>query len=58
MAEYHASAPCDGFLPMIRTPEDPAELGPSAYKPTYVVAPVEVDFIRLLARLQGEDVGR
>ena len=39
MAEFHASAPCDGFLPMIRAPEDPAELGPSAYKPTYVVAP-------------------
>jgi len=39
MAEYHAGAPCDAFLPMIRAPEHPSELGPSAYKPTYVVAP-------------------
>lgn len=39
MAHYQAAAPCDGFLPMIRAPEDAAELGASAYKPTYLVAP-------------------
>jgi hypothetical protein len=41
MARYDAAAPCDGFLPMIRAPEDPAEMGLSAYKPTYRVAPEE-----------------
>lgn len=41
MALYRAAAPCDGFLPMIRAPEDPAEMGLSAYKPTYQVAPEE-----------------
>ncbi len=39
MAQYRAAAPCDGFLPMIRAPEDRAALGASAYKPTYYVAP-------------------
>ncbi len=39
MALYEAAAPCDGFLPMIRAPKDPAEMGLSAYKPTYQVAP-------------------
>ena len=39
MAQYHAGAPCDGFLPMIRAPEDHAALGASAYKPTYFVRP-------------------
>lgn len=39
LARYRESAPCDGFLPMVRAPEDPAGLGASAYKPTYRVAP-------------------
>ena len=39
MALYRESAPCDGFLPMIRAPADPAALGASAYKPTYRVVP-------------------
>lgn len=39
MAQYRAGAPCDGFLPMIRVPEKRAELGASAYKPTYFVIP-------------------
>ncbi|NIM26677.1 MAG: NTP transferase domain-containing protein [Gammaproteobacteria bacterium] len=39
MAEYGAMAPCDGFLPMIRAPEDHEALGVSAYKPFYRVVP-------------------
>lgn len=39
MAQYHAAAPCDGFLPMIRVPADRRALGASDYKPTYFVAP-------------------
>lgn len=39
MALYRESAPCDGFLPMIRAPRDAAALGASAYKPTYRVVP-------------------
>jgi hypothetical protein len=39
MARYRAAAPCDGFLPMIRAPEDHAALGASAYKPIYRVVP-------------------
>lgn len=39
MALYRAAAPCDGFLPMIRAPEDHAALGASAYKPIYRVVP-------------------
>jgi len=39
VAQYRAAAPCDGFLPMIRAPEDRAALGVSAYKPTYRVLP-------------------
>jgi hypothetical protein len=39
MALYRAASPCDGFLPMIRAPEDHALLGASAYKPIYHVVP-------------------
>lgn len=39
MALYREASPCDGFLPMIRAPEDRALLGESAYKPTYRVVP-------------------
>jgi hypothetical protein len=38
MASYRKAEPCDGFLPMIRAPEDHAALA-SAYKPTYFVVP-------------------
>jgi len=43
MAHYRRSAPCDGFLPMIRAPQDHAALGAFAYKPTYRVVPQEGD---------------
>lgn len=39
MAQFRAAPPCDGFLPMIRAPEDAAALGASTYKPTYQVVP-------------------
>lgn len=39
MTLYRQSAPCDGFLPMVRAPEEAEALGASAYKPTYRVVP-------------------
>ena len=39
MAQYHAEAPLDAYLPMIRAPRERANLGASAYKPTYFVVP-------------------
>ncbi len=39
MAQYHAEAPVDAYLPMIRAPRERADLGASAYKPTYFVVP-------------------
>lgn len=35
MNRYSAAAPCDVFIPLVEVPEDPAALGPSAWKPRY-----------------------
>ena len=39
MTDYHHNAPCDFYFPMIRTPDDLSQLGPSAWKPVYRVVP-------------------
>lgn len=39
MAEHRRNAPCDLFFPLIRVPENPDELGASAWKPRYRIVP-------------------
>jgi hypothetical protein len=39
MSDYHRHAPCDFYFPLIRTPDDLSQLGPSAWKPVYRVVP-------------------
>jgi hypothetical protein len=39
MARYHAEAPLDGYLPMIRVPLERTDLGASANNPTDLVTP-------------------
>lgn len=41
LADYRSSRPTDLWFPLIRAPEDPAQLGPSAWKPRYTVSPDE-----------------
>ena len=39
MGDYHRHAPCDFYFPLVRTPDDLSQLGPSAWKPVYRVVP-------------------
>lgn len=39
MANYCANVPSDLWFPLIRAPQDPRELGPSAWKPQYYIVP-------------------
>lgn len=39
MEQYAAAAPCDAFFPLVEAPEDPEELGTSAWKPRYRMRP-------------------